>query len=130
MINYAMDEIRFESLASCFRVFAKGWILSKEYVVSVRCNGKEIYQFSGNQKRYDICIAYHVEITEDDYGFEESFDIPSSCELIEFYYITGGKEQRFLFLGTFADKASPGIHAESNGFNSSLFSDGMGNKSF
>ena len=65
MINYAMDEIRFESLASCFRVFAKGWILSKKYVVSVRCNGKEIYQFSGNQKRYDICIAYHVEITED-----------------------------------------------------------------
>ena len=98
MINYAMDEIRFESLASCFRVFAKGWILSKKYVVSVRCNGKEIYQFSGNQKRYDICIAYHVEITEDDYGFEESFDIPSSCELIEFYYIAGGKEQRFYSL--------------------------------
>ena len=83
MINYAMDEIRFESLASCFRVFAKGWILSKEYVVSVRCNGKEIHQFHGNQKRYDICIAYHVEITEDDYGFEESFDMSFIILLVE-----------------------------------------------
>lgn len=98
MINYAIDDIKFESNDIGYHIHVKGWILNKDYQVVVKEGSKEIYRFCGNQKRYDICIAYHVDITEDDYGFDVEFDVPKECSLLEFKYFVDNQETRFFTL--------------------------------
>ena len=95
MVNYAIDDIKVENTDSGYHVHVKGWVLSKDYQVVVKDGSKEIYRFCGSQKRYDICIAYHVDITEDNYGFDVEFDAPKGCELLEFKHLINDKEVRF-----------------------------------
>ena len=92
MLKYAIDDVKYEKKESSVQIHLKGWVLEKDYYISVRGDHKEIYQFKGNQKRYDVCISNHVEITEDDYGFDVSFEIPIGYSLLEFYCVTNQKK--------------------------------------
>lgn len=94
MINYAIDNIQYTNNKSCFHITCKGWVLDKNYAILVKSNYQEIYRFKGNQKRYDICIANHIDITEDNYGFDIEFDVPNNVKMIVLYALTDKKEYR------------------------------------
>lgn len=98
MIRYSIDNIQYTNNGSCFHIACKGWVLSKDYTIIVRSNGEEVYHFQGNEKRYDICIACNIEITEDDYGFEVEFDVPLQTKMIILYALVDGKENRLYSL--------------------------------
>ena len=98
MIRYSIDNIQYTNNESCFHIACKGWVLDKNYTIIVKEKNKVITHFQGNEKRYDICISNHVEITEDNYGFDVEFDVPLDCKMIVLYASIDNKEHRLYSL--------------------------------
>jgi|GEM_PF-838901 len=99
-----IDEVKYEIEESDYLLHVKGWILEKNYHVIVKAQGKEIYRFIGNKKRYDICLAYDMEITEDNYGFDVNFKVPLDTKMIELYSVINNNEKRFFTIALVASK--------------------------
>lgn len=97
MKDYAIDEVKFSKKKSEIIIQIQGWVFSPNYKIFVKDGGgKLLHTFSGNEKRYDICLQHKEEITEFLYGFDHAFPVSPDTDYLSFYCLDENESKPFL----------------------------------
>ena len=79
-MNFSIDEYKINGN----KIYINGWAHFEKYKVIVS-NGNEEKEISSYIPRYDICMAFHEKITENNYGFKEEIEFSSKLKKVDIY---------------------------------------------
>lgn len=96
MKDYAIDDVKYSRTENGITVQIHGWVFCDNYKIVVKDEKKKVvHSFTGNEKRYDICLQHKTDITESLYGFDCVFSVSSDTDFLSFYCVEGGNGSQF-----------------------------------
>lgn len=96
MKDYAIDDVKYSRTESGITIQIHGWVFCDNFKILVRDEKKKVVHiFTGNEKRYDICLQHKADITESLYGFDCVFSVSSDTDFLSFYCVEGSNDSQF-----------------------------------